>query len=103
MYKSGYEKQNELVLKEYNLLGTLGLKDKYPNVFNSHKQINRLVYKLGLKAKKQVVCVELNRMFSTLQEAANFAHIKFGSNISRAIRDNTIAGGYHWRYVEEEN
>jgi hypothetical protein len=102
--KSKYEKQKELVLKEYKLLGLLGLKDKYPDVFNgSSKQIYRLVSELGLsvKMKKQVVCVELGRAFSTLQEAANFAHVKFYSNIASAIRDNSTSGGYHWKYVEE--
>ena len=48
--------------------------------------------------KKPVICVELNRIFSSLAEAGKFIGQKDGTNISKCCRDITkTAGGYHWQ------
>ena len=50
---------------------------------------------------KSVLCVELDRVFRSVTEAAKQLNIN-RSNIFRAIRgDREKAYGYHWRYVNE--
>lgn len=47
----------------------------------------------GDAVKRAVVCVETGEVFSSVTSTGV-------TNISRAIKYNTIAGGYHWRYKE---
>lgn len=53
------------------------------------------------KAKnKQVLCVELNKTFNSLSDAARELSID-KSNLSKACSGKQkTCGGYHWRYVE---
>ena len=52
---------------------------------------------------KKTLCVETREIFASRGEAAKTKGIKNPGNISSAItgRRNT-AGGYHWKYLEEE-
>lgn len=51
---------------------------------------------------KIVKCIELNKIFNSLKEAAEFVNIKAPNNISNAILREGTAGGYHWKYVLEK-
>lgn len=58
-----------------------------------------IVYKDVGKAKKQVLCVELNKTYNSISEADKELGISF-KNISACCRGKrTKAGGYHWRYI----
>ena len=49
---------------------------------------------------KQVKCIELNRVFQSLSDAARELNLD-KSNISKACRGvQKTSGGYHWKYVE---
>lgn len=51
---------------------------------------------------RKVICIETNQTFNTLKEAALFAGLKTPNNIRTAIKTNTKAGGYHWRYLDSK-
>lgn len=57
---------------------------------------------LGIKCEKcrYVVCIENGKKFS-LQDAATFVGKSKGA-IVYAIKNNGTSGGYHWKYVEDE-
>ena len=53
------------------------------------------------KTSKKVYCVELDRVFPSLQEASRQMGVT-ASNISRVCRGNgKTCAGYHWRYYED--
>lgn len=54
------------------------------------------------KTKKPVLCVELNTIYSSQQEAANALSISQGSISKCCAHPTRRAGGYHWRFVEEK-
>jgi group I intron endonuclease len=47
-------------------------------------------------AAKKIICVETKEVFNSITEAG-IAHI------TRAIKNGTSAGGYHWEYLENYN
>lgn len=47
----------------------------------------------GLAVQRAVVCIETNEVFDSVTATGV-------SNISRAIKHGTRAGGYHWKYKE---
>ena len=52
---------------------------------------------------KPVYCVELDRVFQTIQEAADLFKIE-ASNISKCCKGmRYTAGKMHWQYVNREN
>ena len=52
---------------------------------------------------KQVYCVELDKVFHTIQEAADLFKIE-ASNISKCCKGmRYTAGKMHWQYVNREN
>ena len=54
------------------------------------------------KSKKKVICVETKQIFSSLSDASKQYGTNRG-NISNCCRNrNKTAGGYHWKYIEEE-
>lgn len=56
--------------------------------------------KNGLYQKKRrIMCVELGTIYHTQAEILQKLHI---NNISKAIKHGITAGGYHWKYIEEE-
>ena len=50
--------------------------------------------------RKKVMCVETKVIYESVSEATRQTGI---NNISKSARKNTIAGGFHWRYVEDDN
>lgn len=53
------------------------------------------------KLKKPVYCVELNKTFNSLKEAAEELKL-WANNISNCLTGRfKTCGGYHWRYVNE--
>ena len=52
------------------------------------------------KRSKQVLCVELNQIFPSLNEAARQLRLSVG-NISNVLAGRSkTAGGYHWEFAE---
>lgn len=50
--------------------------------------------------KKQVLCIELNKVFPSLIDAGTFIGHVDGSNVSKCCRGVAqTAGGYHWKYI----
>ena len=67
------------------------------------------VHRLGLtvnfipqtKNNKKVLCVELNKIFNSIEDAYKFVGLKDGSCITKCCRGQIhTAGGYHWKYVD---
>lgn len=54
------------------------------------------------KLYKKVLCVELDRIFESVNDAAKFIEKKPCSITQACRKDIKTCGGYHWEYVEEE-
>ena len=52
------------------------------------------------KVEKRVKCVELNKEFKSLTEAAKYTNIKICSISACVTGKQKTAGGYHWEYVD---
>lgn len=52
------------------------------------------------KLKKPIYCVELDRVFDSLTQAANELGLDQGSITKCCQGKRTYCGGYHWRYAE---
>ena len=50
---------------------------------------------------KRIICVELRIIFDTVNEAASFINRSQG-RLSQVLKNGERAGGYHWKYVDEE-
>ena len=50
--------------------------------------------------RKRVLCVETNVIYKSVSEATKQTGI---NNISKSARKNSVAGGFHWRYIEDDN
>ncbi len=65
------------------------------------KQIPTTLGKFGKDAirSKKVLCVETNKMFDSIKQAAEFYNLT-RSNISTVCKGfRKTAGGYHWEYI----
>lgn len=52
-------------------------------------------------SRKKVLCVELNIVFESIEDAYKFVKMKDGSGIGRVCNGKReTAGGYHWKYVD---
>lgn len=97
------ESEIEIIKKYYPTEGASVFKR-----LNKHtkKSVVRKARELGVKVttfKKKVICIETNIIFDSIASAAKYANISYTS-ISSVINGKTkTAGGYHWKYVEEEN
>lgn len=52
---------------------------------------------------KSVYCVELDKVYRTAHEASKDLHIDFSSICKCARGKVKRAGGYHWKYLEEQS
>lgn len=52
-------------------------------------------------SSKKVRCVELGKIFASLNIAAKTIGLCNGNSIGRAIKKYGTAGGYHWEYVDD--
>lgn len=98
--------EEEILLKEkYPIMGICNeLLELFPErtAESLRQQAHRLKLKyLGEnKHNKRVICVELNKFFSSIDEAYKFANLKDGSSIGRCCKGKReTAGGFHWTYV----
>lgn len=54
------------------------------------------------KVYKKVLCIETGVIYDSVKEAAEINNL-FSSNISTCAKNqNKTAGGYHWKYIDEE-
>lgn len=54
--------------------------------------------------KKKVLCIELNKTFDSLEDARKHLGLKSSGHISQCCYGKRkTAGGYHWKYVEEQS
>lgn len=72
----------------------IGLSNKGKKMKQEQKNLISYIH------SKNIVCVELNKVFKNAREAAEFlGHFNRGTNIQNAVNyDNKTAYGYHWRY-----
>lgn len=69
----------------------------YGNKHRSNSLVNN-VYK-----SKPILCVELNKIFPSLAEAARFFNKNQQGNICKCLKGvRSKALGYHWQYVEKK-
>lgn len=54
-----------------------------------------------IKAYKKVICIELNKTFESVKEAAEFVKKKPCSITSACKGCTKTCGGYHWKYVQD--
>lgn len=70
----------------------------------SHVSNEEYIIKIEERRKKhprrQIKCLETGQIFKSLKEAMEITKI---TSIPRGIRNNVMAGGYHWEYVEEND
>lgn len=53
--------------------------------------------------KKSVMCVETQKIFPSIKEAAESLGMKFPSGISAVLNGRQkSSGGYHWKIIKEE-
>lgn len=96
------EDEINLLLKYYPLEGKACYK-RFNNrtresVFSKAQQLNiKFVPKL-----RKIICIETNTVFDSINQAALLTNISYG-NITCCLKARSkTAGGYHWKYVEEE-
>lgn len=68
------------------------------------KHSNESKQKMSERKKKQILCVELNRIFLGYDSVIKFTGEKY-HKIHDSIYDTTgtkTAGGYHWKYITKE-
>lgn len=53
------------------------------------------------RKSKPIQCIETGKIYWGARELERQTGI-LHNNIAKAIRNNTIAGGYHWQYVEKK-
>jgi len=104
----GYSlEENEILNKFYP---TLGLSSKLLAMLpgRSKESVRQQAHRLSLKYNGsnkheiKVLCVELNKVFGSMKEAAAFINIQGSSSITHACKgEHKTAGGYHWKYIEE--
>lgn len=51
--------------------------------------------------RRRVLCVELNKIFNSMTDAAKNMNVSGAGNILSAIKRNGTCCGYHWAYVNE--
>ena len=79
----------------------------FPN--RTEPSLRGMASKLGVKYcgdnknQKRVICIELNKVFNSINEAAQYMGFKDASSISKSLKSGKTSGGYHWECVEEEN
>ena len=53
---------------------------------------------------KRILCVETGEVFASIAEAARQKEIRSKTAISRVAKGKqSLCGGYHWKYCEEED
>lgn len=96
-----WTKNEDEILKKYYITKGLKVKELLEND-RTEKAISRRAQLLGLKKKlKKVKCIELNKTFNSILEAANFTNAQSSSITNCLKRRQKTANGYHWEYVEE--
>lgn len=109
-----YQKQHQFTDAEIKILQqiypTKGMCDELLSAIPNHSKhsIVQKVHRMGLKVlfnassknQKYVVCIETGQVFDSINSANEFA----GCSISHCLLGhNKTAGGYHWKYINEEN
>lgn len=95
MSKESIEKMRQSMIGKYT-------GEKNPNYGKKHdaetrKRIGDREYKYGSEhvAARKVQCIETGKIYGSIKETGL-------SHIWRAIKDGTMAGGYHWKYLDED-
>ena len=67
-----------------------------------HTQESKILMRKNIKNKKQVLCIEQNIIYESINEAARQNNIDY-RNIHRSCNNNCRAGGFHWEYYNIKN
>jgi hypothetical protein len=88
----------------------MGISDELLKLFpnRTYNSLRQQAHRLHLqycgksKANKKVFCVELSRVFESIEEARIFCGLKNGVGIGLScMGKRKTAGGYQWKYVED--
>lgn len=72
------------------------------NCKHAHKLVLHSTIKANKARMNRVVCIELHTIYQSIEEAAKILDI-CSSSIGKVCRHKQeTAGGYHWRYLDEE-
>lgn len=102
------DNENDIIRKNYPLMGLS--KDMLILLPGRTKgSIRQQAHRLNLQVLqpnqcncKKVLCVELNKIFNSIESAYKFAGLKDGSCITRCCKgQRQTTGGYHWKYIKD--
>lgn len=106
--KSFTDDENTILKENYPLMGmSIELLKLLPNrtkgsIRQQAHRLNLQVFQPNKCNCKKVLCVELNKIFNSIEDAYRFAGLNDGSCITRCCKgQRQTAGGYHWKYVED--
>lgn len=101
---------SEEELENLRLYPVMGMSEEFLSLFPGRTQgsLAQKLSRLGYKTNnpqifKRVRCIELNKVFNSINEAGQYMGFKDASPISRSLKSGKTSGGYHWEYVEDEN
>ena len=77
-------------------------KEKISKSNTGKKHSKEHVEKIAKLHQKKVICIETNEVFESIKKALEFTKVSDGAFRS-SIKKGYKAGGYHWKYFEEEN
>lgn len=75
------------------------LEDFNKSHMSNHEYILEIERKRNTTRRKRVRCIETEQIFESLKNAVEITKI---TSIAWGIKNNKLAGGYHWEYIEEE-
>lgn len=105
-YDNAWSEVEINILKKYWPCEGINIAERFGKK-HTKSSISRKASQLGLRKnmtnKKKVLCIETNMVFDSIAIAMQHTGVS-RSSISLVIHNKMqTAGGYHWKYVEEEN
>lgn len=109
--KRGEKYSQEEKQRIFEYYPVMGMSSEFIAMFPNRTKasLTQMTSRLGVKYcgdskhKIRVICIELNKVFNSINEAGQYMGFKDASPISRSLKSGKTAGGYHWEYVEEED
>ena len=108
--KRGEKYSQEEKQRIFEYYPIMGMSSEFIAMFPNRTEasLTQMTSRLGVKycgdkkTKIRVICIELNKVFNSINEAAQYMGFKDASPISKSLKSGKTSGGYHWEYVEEE-
>lgn len=109
--KKGEKYSQEEIQRIFEYYPIIGMSSEFIAMFPNRTKASlaQMTSRLGVKycgdkkTKIRVICVELNKVFNSVNEAAQYIGFKDASPISKSLKSGKTSGGYHWKYVEDDD